>query len=117
MFIGVNISHSSPGDSWLPDSKRADPNAHPRLDPLHLRIHAPHEGVHIGPPLRRGLAIWKVRGWPSFDKIGIRVEIIVNMDSVYVVTPHYIGYDVQGPAPRKAARRVHPPVELEVAYN
>jgi hypothetical protein len=117
MLIGVDGRGRAAGDARLPDPKRADSHANPRLEPLHLRIHSPHEGVHIGPPLRGRLTIRKVRGWTSFDQVGIGVKIIINMDSVYVVTSYYIGYDVQGPAPRKTARRIHPPVKLEVANN
>ena len=117
-MISINRCCSSRRNSRTPNSKWANPNANPRFLSLHLGIHGLHKSVRRRSTSCWGLAIWKVRFCtPLGINVGIWIKIVVDMNSINIVSIDHIQNYRERSLLGKSIRGIHPFVVFEIANH
>lgn len=86
-----------------PYAKRANTELYQRFDRLDTIVHVPHQAVDVvAAPIgqsqlasRAHVLTVELRVWKRDRTVRIRVKVVVNMDSVYVITSHDVVHNRQ----------------------
>ena len=117
------------GKARFPDTEGADAELHPGLFAMHRGIHRPHQAVDVlAPPVRSTqlaagalvgaptAVVGKRHGRPQGRFVGIRVEIVVDVDPIEVVAMDHVGHHLEGLVTRLGEAGIEPE-ELAIGHH